>query len=133
MVTLNIYHNIIRTNIIGGGVCCYIQSGTPYFAWLELHNPDLETLWLTPRPQHMSRQFSHLTVGIIYHPPGCTARHISDKPWITQACKDLISKRQKAFHKGHDQLYRYYRNQVNRMGKRLQANFHKNKIATLTQ
>lgn len=283
-----------RTDINGGGVCCYIQSGTPYFVWKELHNPDLETLWLTLRPQHMPRQFSHLSVGIIYHPPGCTARprkdrpmlnhiqqcldtilskhphsgvcvvgdfnklkdaelkryplkqivttpthgdsildcmytnmsdmftipivdpglglsrhgivlckptasqpksstitvhtrvnssnakalfanalqnvtwtpllqmqtcqeqaacfqetitslideympekvvtkHISDKPWITQEYKDLISKRQKAFHKGHNQLYRYYRNQVNRMGKRLQANFYKNKIAALKQ
>ena len=38
--------------------------------------------------------------------------HCTDKPWITQALKQLIVERQRAFHTGDQELLRHYRQKV---------------------
>ena len=53
-----------------GGIICYVRGGIPVVnEWEELDAKDLETLWITILPQHMPREFSHITIGVIYHPP----------------------------------------------------------------
>ena len=49
-----------------------------------------------------------------------------DIPWMTQHLKDLIRKREQAFHKkGADSVqYKFYRNQVNRERKHFKAKFY---------
>ena len=49
-----------------------------------------------------------------------------DIPWMTQHLKDLIRKREQAFHKkGADSVqYKFYRNQVNRERKHCKAKFY---------
>ena len=53
-----------------GGIICYIKNHIPVVhEWSELDIKDLETLWITIRPQRMPREYTHITVGIVYHPP----------------------------------------------------------------
>ena len=40
--------------------------------------------------------------------------HVNDPPWITANFKNLIKKQQAAFSNGNIELFRYYRNRVNR-------------------
>ncbi len=35
----------------------------------ELNDSALDTIWITIRPQRMPRDFTHITIGAIYHPP----------------------------------------------------------------
>jgi len=39
-------------------------------------------------------------------------KHCDDKPWMTTSLKQLINKRQKAFHSGNEELWRHYKNKV---------------------
>ena len=57
--------------------------------------------------------------------------HINDKPWITSKYKDLIIKRQRAFHKGDRALYRKLRNRITREGNELKTNFLNSKLEEL--
>ena len=57
--------------------------------------------------------------------------HNNDKPWITPGYKDLIAKRQMAFHQGDRLLYCKLRNRVVREGKRLRSTFLNTKLAEL--
>ena len=53
----------------GGGVMCFVKHGFPFKEWTELCNNDMETLWISLRPHKLPRQFTHINVGVIYHPP----------------------------------------------------------------
>ena len=59
--------------------------------------------------------------------------HNNDPPWITAAFKNLIKLRQKAFSKGDTQLYRYYRNPVNRERKLCRSKLFFSKILQLKE
>ena len=54
-----------------------------------------------------------------------------DVPWMTQHLKDLIRKRQQAFHKkgAASVQYKFYRNQVNRERKICRAKFYESRVA----
>ena len=77
------------SNTTGGGVCCYIQRGIPFKVWRELEDPDLDTIWVTLHPQHLPRQISHVTIGLIYMPPGCPKRPRNEKSMIDHIIKAL--------------------------------------------
>ena len=65
-------YNIVRndrSNRQGGGVAALIRDTIPHFTWPQLIDPCFESLWITMRPNKMPRIFSHVTVGVIYHPP----------------------------------------------------------------
>ena len=47
---------------------CYVKSSIPFKIW-PLQNDDLETLWLTVRPRKPLRQFSMLTLSVLFQPP----------------------------------------------------------------
>ena len=57
--------------------------------------------------------------------------HVNDPPWITANFKNLIKKRQAAFHKGNNELFRYYRNRVNRERKKCREKFYSSKVEHL--
>ena len=52
-----------------GGVDCYIKDTIPVKEWPELNEECIEVLWLTIRPYSLPRQFSHITIGTVCHPP----------------------------------------------------------------
>ena len=56
-------------NKTGGGVAFFIRDTIPVKVWTELIDPGFETLWITLRPPKMPRLFSHITIGVMYHPP----------------------------------------------------------------
>jgi hypothetical protein len=58
-----------RNHKRGGGVAAFIKDTIPMSAWPQLLDPEFETLWVTLRPLKMPRMFSHITIGVIYHPP----------------------------------------------------------------
>ena len=58
-----------RADRRGGGVMCFVKHGIPFKEWTELRNNDMETLWISLRPHKLPRQFTHINVAVIYHPP----------------------------------------------------------------
>ena len=59
-----------RDGRLCGGIACYIRSSIPVVkVWRDLENNNLETMWLTLRPQKMPRLWSHISIGVVYHPP----------------------------------------------------------------
>ena len=68
----------------GGGVVCYVRSSIPTKHWSNLDSQKLETIWLTLRPTRMPRTYSHLIVGVLYHPP-----NDDDKGMLNQIEKSL--------------------------------------------
>ena len=59
-----------RVDRRGGGVLTYIRNSIPYHRLSILECDDVESLWLLVRDKCMSRNFSHILVGVVYHPPG---------------------------------------------------------------
>ena len=87
------YHAPIRrerTGKRGGGVLCYVKDRFPMRQWNELCDPDVESIWLTVFPQRLPRQFSVISIGIIYHPPGQNHKNLTHH--IQRCCDYLILK-----------------------------------------
>ena len=74
----------------GGGVICMIKNGIPYKRWNNLEEEGLECIWLTLRPNKMPREFSHVILGVIYHPPQANNRELSRH--ITNAVDSLLQR-----------------------------------------
>ena len=92
VILLNGFHNPVRrdrTEIIGGGVCCYIRSNFQYKTWEELCEPNLETIWITIRPRKLPREFSLITIGVIYMPPGSQTHPRQEKEMICHIIKSM--------------------------------------------
>jgi hypothetical protein len=66
---------------MGGGVAILIKDYIPYATWPDLIDGDFETIWVSIRPPKMPRMFSHITLGVVYHPPNSNnwkmTQHIS--------------------------------------------------------
>ena len=62
----------------GGGLPVYVNEHIAFNVWSELRSPAIESLWLTMRSTRMPRQFSHLSLGLVYHPPDGAAREMTD-------------------------------------------------------
>ena len=64
----------------GGGVLIYIRNGIPYHRINTLECDEVESLWLLVRDKCMPRKFSHILIGVVYHPPGAcdltTTNHV---------------------------------------------------------
>jgi hypothetical protein len=53
-----------------GGIICYIKESISITKiWNDLDDKLLETLWVTIRPTRLPRGMSHLSIGLVYHPP----------------------------------------------------------------
>ena len=59
-----------RVDRRGGGVLTYIRNSIPYHRLSILECDEVESLWLLVRDKCMPRNFSHILVGVVYHPPG---------------------------------------------------------------
>ena len=57
--------------------------------------------------------------------------HKNDVLWVTKEFKELINLRQRAFFSGNTDLFRFYRNRVNRKRKSLRAKFYASSINCL--
>ena len=77
--------------------------------------------------------FSSIITSLLdVHLPAKTTKiHATDKPWITQQFKDLISRRQEAKNTGNDLVFNFYRNKVNRTSKTLRSNYYQRQVEEL--
>ena len=77
--------------------------------------------------------FSQIITDLLdtHLPIKTTTRHITDKPWITQRFKDMISCRQDAKRNNNDLLFRLYRNRVNKAAKTLRADYYQQQVEEL--
>lgn len=62
-----------------------------------------------------------------------TKLHVNDPPWFTPELKKLIKLRQRAFQTDDKELFRLYRNRVNRERKTCRANFFSSKVQHLKE
>ena len=46
--------------------------------WNELNVQHLEVLWITLRPAKLPRDFTNITIALVYHPPGANDKEMSD-------------------------------------------------------
>ena len=69
-----------------GGVICMIKNGIPYKRWTNLEEEGFECIWITLRPN----KFSHVILGVIYHPPQANNRELSRH--ITNAVDSLLQR-----------------------------------------
>ncbi len=49
-----------------------------YKEWSELRTEDIDTLWITIRPPKMPVEFSHISIGLLYHPPNAQHREMTN-------------------------------------------------------
>jgi len=87
------YHTPLRRERVGqrgGGVLCYVNERVSLRQWTELSDPEIESIWLTVYPQRLPRQFSVISVGVIYHPPGKNHKKLTQH--IQKCCDYLILK-----------------------------------------
>ena len=66
-------------------------------------------------------------------PEKTITKFITDKPWVTDQFKDLITQRQRALTNNQTAEYNILRNRVSRHSKRLRSNYYKGKIENLKQ
>ena len=52
-----------------GGVCTFIKDSIKFSVLDDLFDQNLEVLWLKLRPKRLTRGFSELIIGTVYHPP----------------------------------------------------------------
>ena len=64
-------------------------------------------------------------------PQKTITKFINDKPWVTEEYKMLIKTRQCAFLEGNINIYKQYRNKVNRMGKNLRRKLYFTKFESI--
>ena len=58
-------------------------------------------------------------------------RHVNDAPWINSELKELIILRQKAFAEGDTEIFKHYRNIVNRERKCYRSRFYAAQVENL--
>ena len=72
--------------------------------------------------------YNSMTEVLDEHMPLRTIKkHREDKPWITEGMKCAISYRQAAHKSGNKTRFKYWRNHVNRMNKKLRSKNHQNR------
>ncbi len=78
-------------SLLGGGVCIYIKQSLQYKIWTNMYDEDVESLWITIRPRRLPREVPILTLGVLYMPPGCTARPRKDSQYVSHILHSLDS------------------------------------------
>ena len=68
----------------------------------------------------------------VHFPRKEVTRCSSDRPWVTDSFKAMVRKRQRALKEKQLQLYRFYRNRVNRARKLLQRQYYSKKVNELS-
>ena len=52
-----------------GGICVYIRNDISYKYWIDLHQDNIECIWVTIHPKCMPRNTPNITIEAVYHPP----------------------------------------------------------------
>ena len=66
-----------------------------------------------------------------HFPEKTVTRCSSDKPWVTDYFRELIGLREDAWNRNDKQLYKVYRNKINRLSKSLASDFYREQVAGL--
>jgi hypothetical protein len=107
-------NNPVRSRATKRYVRRFTQSSCEAFGrWCSTHE------WFTDIQEPISA--TNLTVSFTtelhsaidqFFPTKLIKIHDTDKPWMSPILKQLITKRQRAFHSGDEPLWRHYRNKV---------------------
>jgi hypothetical protein len=99
----------------------------------DLLNFSWQQLYLLNDSQKQADLFYSVVNGIInrHAPLHCFRLKKNDRPWITLYFKQLIARRNDAFHSGHKALFRKLRNQANRVSKSLKTQYYLEKVQHL--
>lgn len=54
---------------VGGGIIVFISNSSPCVQIPWLQSPPFEAMWFSFRAHRMPRSFTHLLLGVVYHPP----------------------------------------------------------------
>ncbi len=76
-------------SVLGGGVCIYIKQTLQHKIWTTTYDDDVESLWITIRPRRLPREVPILTLGVLYMPPGCSARPRKDTQYVSHILHSL--------------------------------------------
>ena len=111
----------------------YPQSALNGFGLWSIRNQWFSELEPSPSSNELALSFTKdLNTAIDNFFPVKTIRsHPTDKPWITGHIKQLIKKRQRAFHIGDGQLWRQYRRIVQKEIRTRKNNFYAQKIRNM--
>ena len=99
----------------------------------ELKSVDWRSLFIAPTVTEQFHMFQSTMDSLMdkYFPLKIVTRCSSDKPWVTDYFRELISKREYAWNQKDTKLYNMYRNKVNRLSKTLASDFYKSEVAGL--
>ena len=75
----------------GGGVAVWVHNDFNFKVWHELKT-EVESLWLTIWSNRMPRTFSHIAIGVIYHPDQHAASHTQTMDHIYQSVEYIRGK-----------------------------------------
>ena len=64
-----ITHRNDRSHQLGGGIAAYVRDNIPHSPLRDLIDPNYASLWITLHPVKMPHIFSHITLGVLHHPP----------------------------------------------------------------
>ena len=115
----------ITTKCMGRREKAAFASALSGIRWDELFNAN------NCQDQFMFYQSTINTLMSSCFPLKVVTRHTNDKPWVTDAYRNLVRRRQRARMAGNVDLARNLRNKVNRASSRLRHNFYQSKIASL--
>ncbi len=76
-------------DVMGGGVCIYIRDTLKHTLWTQLHDDEVESVWVTIRPRKLPREVPMIAIGVLYMPPGCTARPRKDREYVSHILHSL--------------------------------------------
>ena len=83
-------YNIVcknRTSGSHGGVCLYIKNTIQFEILENLHNEQIEVLWIKTRPTRLPRGVPCVITGTLYHPPNASDDIILD--YLAKSLTDL--------------------------------------------
>jgi len=108
---------------------CYDQNRKTLFAE-ELQCVSWLLLYQAQSCSDMVNMFYTVMMQLIdYHFPIIESRQMSnDKPWVTDRFRQLIRARQSAYHSGNVPLPNKYRNEAQRLAKRLRKQYFERKV-----
>ena len=125
-------HSIPRAKTIKRRVRKFPPNEKALFA-MDLKHVRFENLYNMQSCHDMYSMLSATLNNLMdkHFPIKTVVRCESDKEWVTDEFKCLITRRQRAYTSGNMELYRYFRNKVSRMSKGLRKYYYRNKVDKL--
>ena len=129
-----LYHSLDKGSKVRVAIRCFNSDNKAIFSAM-LHAVKWD---LMSRLRTCDEQYVFYETVINYLMDQCfpyktVTRHSADKPWVTDAFRALVKKRQRAHMRGDYLQERWYRNKVNRAAVKHQKEFYQSKIVALTE